>query len=53
MQSKSIDEDTRIYIRPTAEMRRRLERLMDLKPWELLKAHETGIRRCQGTSTVV
>ena len=38
MQSKSIDEDTRIYIRPTAEMRRRLERLMDLKSWELLKA---------------
>ena len=36
MQSKSIDEETRIYIRPTAEMRKRL-RLMDLKPWELLK----------------
>ena len=38
MQSKSIDEQTRIFIRPTAEMRRRLERLMGLKPWELLKA---------------
>ena len=38
MRSKSVDEETRIYIRPTAEMRRRLERLMDLKPWELLKA---------------
>ena len=38
MQSRSIGEETRIYNRPTAEMRKRLERLMDLKPWELVKA---------------
>lgn len=38
MQSKSIDVQTRIFIKPTAEMRRRLERLMGLKPWVLLKA---------------
>ena len=38
MQANSIDETTRIYIKPTTEMRRRLERLMDLKPHELLKA---------------
>ena len=37
-QSNSIDEDTRIYVRPPAEMRRRLERLMGLKEDEILKA---------------
>ena len=38
MQANSIDETTRIYVRPSSDMRRRLERLIDLKPWELLKA---------------
>ena len=38
MQSDSIDETTRIYVKPPAEMRRRLERLMGLKSDEILKA---------------
>ena len=38
MQSNSIDDSTRIYVRPPAEMRRRLERLMGLKEHEILKA---------------
>ena len=38
MQSNSIDEDNCIYVRPPAEMRRRLERLMGLKEDEILKA---------------
>ena len=38
MQADSIDESTRIYVKPTAEMRRRLERLMGLKPHQILKA---------------
>ena len=38
MQADSIDETTRIYVKPTSDMRRRLERLMDLKPWQILKA---------------
>ena len=38
MQANSIDESTRIYVRPTSDMRRRLERLMGLKPHQLLKA---------------
>lgn len=38
MQSDSIDQETRIFIKPTADMRRRLERLMDLKPFQILKA---------------
>ena len=38
MQADSIDADTRIYIQPTADMRRRLERMMGLKEYEILKA---------------
>jgi hypothetical protein len=38
MQADSIDQDTRIYIKPSSDMRRRLERLMGLKHYELLKA---------------
>lgn len=38
MQADQIDEETRIYIRPSADMRRRLERLMGLKPDEVLRA---------------
>lgn len=38
MQADSIDETTRIYVKPTADMRRRLERLMGLRPNEILKA---------------
>ena len=38
MQSDSIDKETRIFIKPTADMRRRLERLMGLKPFQILKA---------------
>ena len=38
MQADQIDEDTRIYIKPSADMRRRLERLMGLKHDEVLRA---------------
>ena len=38
MQSNTIDDTTRIYVRPPAEMRRRPERLMGLKEHEILKA---------------
>ena len=38
MQSDSIDDTTRIYVRPPGEMRRRLERLMGLRSHEILKA---------------
>ena len=38
MQADSIDQCTRIYVSPSADMRRRLERMCDLKPWEILKA---------------
>ena len=38
MQADSIDAETRIYVRPTADMRRRLERMMGLQPHEILKA---------------
>ena len=38
MQAESIAQNTRIFIRPSADMRRRLERLMGLKPFQLLKA---------------
>eukprot|EP00435_Cladocopium_sp_Y103_P051424 s692_g16.t1 len=38
MQADSIDDSTRIYINPSADIRRRLERLMGLKPHEILKA---------------
>ena len=38
MQADQIDEETRIYIKPSADMRRRLERLMGLKPDEVLRA---------------
>ena len=38
MQADSIDDSTRIYVRPPAEMRRRLERLMGLRSHEILKA---------------
>eukprot|EP00913_Durusdinium_trenchii_P017657 g16596.t1 len=38
MQANSIDDTTRIYVKPPAEMRRRLERLMGLKSHEILKA---------------
>ena len=38
MQADKIDEDTRIYIKPSADMRRRLERLMGLKNGEVLRA---------------
>jgi hypothetical protein len=38
MQADSIDEETRIYIQPSADMRRRLERLMGLRQDQLLKA---------------
>ena len=38
MQADSIDEVTRIFVKPTSDMRRRLERLMGLKPHQILKA---------------
>ncbi len=38
MQADQIDEETRIYIKPSADMRRRLERLMGLKHDEVLRA---------------
>ena len=38
LQADQIDEDTRIYIKPSADMRRRLERLMGLKHDEVLRA---------------
>ena len=38
MQADSINEDTRIYMKPSSDMRRRPERLMGLKHYELLKA---------------
>ena len=38
MQADSIDDSTRIFVRPPADMRRRLERLMGLRPHEILKA---------------
>ena len=38
MQADSIDATTRIYIRPSADMRRLLEKKIDLKPWQIMKA---------------
>ena len=38
MQSDSIDQTTRIYVKPSSDMRRRLEQMCGLKPWEILKA---------------
>ena len=38
MQADSIDATTRIYIRPPADMRRSLEKKIDLKPWQIMKA---------------
>ena len=37
MQSDSIDQTTRIYVKPSSDMRRRLEQMGGLKPWEILK----------------
>ncbi len=38
MQSDSTDQETRIFIKATADMRSSLERLMGLKPFQILKA---------------
>ena len=38
MQANSIDDCTRIYVKPTNDMRRRLERLMGLQHHQILKA---------------
>ena len=38
MQADEIGSSTRIYIQPSADMRRRLERKIGLKPWEVMKA---------------
>ena len=37
-QADSIDESTRIFVKPTSDMRRRLERLMGLQQHQILKA---------------
>lgn len=38
MQSNEIDSTTKTYVRPSSDTRRRLERMRDLKPWEVVKA---------------
>ena len=38
MQTNSIDDSARIYVKPPSEMRKKLERLMGLKEYEILKA---------------
>ena len=38
MQSDSIDQETRIYIQPSADMRRRLSSMMGLRDHQVLKA---------------
>ena len=38
MQADSIDDKTRIFVKPNSDMRRRLERLMGLLPHQILKA---------------
>ena len=38
MQADSIDETTRIHIKPSSDMRRRLEKMMNLRDHQVLKA---------------
>ena len=38
MKADSIDETTRIYIKPSSDMRRRLEKMMNLRDHQVLKA---------------
>ena len=44
MQADEIGSSTRIYIQPSADMRRRLERKIGLKPWEVMKATRPAFR---------
>lgn len=40
MQADSIHESTRIDVKPTAEMRRRLQRFMGLRPHQILNTRQ-------------